>query len=62
MMLNDFLFADAGWFFFAVLSIVVGAVSLTAFAQDLLPSKVHANSPSRNSSSPELPTNTSKQL
>ena len=38
-MMSDSLFSDAGWFFFAVWSVVVGAISVTAFGHDLLPCK-----------------------
>ena len=38
-MMSDSLFSDAGWFFFAIWSVVVGAISVTAFGRDLLPSK-----------------------
>jgi len=38
-MMSDSIFSDAGWFFFALWSIVVGAISVTAFGRDLLPSK-----------------------
>ena len=38
-MMSDSLFSDAGWFFFAIWSVVVGAINLTAFGRDLLPAK-----------------------
>jgi hypothetical protein len=38
-MMSDSLFSDAGWFFFALWSVVVGAISVTAFGRDLLPHK-----------------------
>ncbi len=34
--------SDAGWFFFAIWSIAVGALSIAAFGRDLLPSKAQA--------------------
>lgn len=37
-MMYDSFFSDAGWFFFAIWSIVVGTFSVTAFAPDLLAS------------------------
>jgi hypothetical protein len=43
-MMSDSLFSDAGWFFFAVWSVVVGAISVTAFGRDLLPSKARVES------------------
>ena len=38
-MMSDSLFSDASWFFFAIWSVVVGAINLTAFGRDFLPSK-----------------------
>jgi len=38
-MMSDFFFTDASWFFFALWSVVVGAISVTAFGRDFLPSK-----------------------
>ena len=38
-MMSDSLFSDASWFFFAIWSVVVGAINLTAFGRDLLPAK-----------------------
>jgi hypothetical protein len=41
MIMNDsyrFLF-DAGWLFFAAWTLVIGAVSLTAFRNDLFPAR-----------------------
>ena len=38
-MMSDAFLSDAGWLFFAVWSVVVGAVSIAAFGRDLLPSK-----------------------
>jgi len=43
-MMSDSLLADAGWFFFAIWSIAVVTVSITAFGRDLLPSKASATS------------------
>jgi len=54
-MMSDSLFADAGWFFFAIWSIAVVTVSITAFGRDLLPSKASANSPAPNRSSTQAP-------
>ena len=43
-MLSDSFFADAGWLFFAIWSIAVCIVSITAFASDLVPSRAASNS------------------
>ena len=61
MMMNDSLFADAGWFFFVIWSIVVGTVSVAAFGRDLLPSKTAASSASSGSAT-RVPTNNSGGL
>ena len=39
MMMSDSLLFDAGWLFFAAWSVIIGAVGVTAFGRDLLPSK-----------------------
>lgn len=41
-MMSDSLFSDAGWLFFAIWSIAVGIVNITAF--DLVPTKADATS------------------
>ncbi|MBZ5688694.1 MAG: hypothetical protein LAP86_27090 [Acidobacteriia bacterium] len=51
-MMSDSLFSDAGWFFFAIWSIAVGIVNITAFGRDLVPSK--APSTSRNTSTTRI--------
>jgi hypothetical protein len=43
-MMSDSFFADAGWLFFAIWSIAVSVVSVTAFASDLAPSKAPSGS------------------
>ena len=53
-MMSDFLFSDAGWFFFALWSIAVTTISIMAFGRDLLPSEP-ANSPVRSASSAQVP-------
>jgi hypothetical protein len=45
-MMSDSFFADAGWLFFAMWSVAVCIVSITAFASDLVPSKAPSSSPS----------------
>jgi hypothetical protein len=45
-MMSDSFFADAGWLFFAIWSVAVCIVSITAFASDLVPSKAPSISPS----------------
>ena len=45
--MSESLFTDAGWFFFAAWSVVVGWVSVAAFGRDLLPAEVHADSEPR---------------
>ena len=35
---------DAGWLFFGAWSVIIGAVGLTAFGRDLLPSKAALDS------------------
>jgi hypothetical protein len=39
MTLNDSYLFDAGWLFFALWTVIVGAVSITAFRRDLIPSR-----------------------
>jgi hypothetical protein len=41
-MMSDSWLSDAGWLFFTAWSVVIGAVSIAAFGQDLLPSKPSA--------------------
>ncbi|HKV79287.1 MAG TPA: hypothetical protein VJP02_14160 [Candidatus Sulfotelmatobacter sp.] len=43
-MMSDSFFADAGWLFFAIWSIAVSIVSITAFGSDLVPAKAPASS------------------
>ena len=43
-MISDSFFADAAWLFFAIWSVAVCIVSITAFANDLVPSKAHSSS------------------
>jgi hypothetical protein len=43
-MLSDSLFSDAGWLFFAILSIVIGTFSVTAFSSDVVQVKAHTAS------------------
>ena len=38
------LLVDAGWLFFCAWSVIIGAVGLTAFGRDLLPSKAALDS------------------
>ena len=45
MLMSDSLLFDAGWLFFAAWSVIIGAVGLTAFGRDLLPSKAPLDSP-----------------
>ena len=61
-MLRDSLFSDAGWLFFAIWSIVIGALSVAAFGGDLLEAKTPAISPSRNTSSNTATQNSSRKL
>jgi len=49
MMLNDSLFSDAGWFFFAIWSIVIGILSIAAFGCDLRSSRATSESKPRRS-------------
>jgi hypothetical protein len=39
--INDSYLVDAGWFFFAAWSVVVGIVSVAAFGRDFFPSRTH---------------------
>jgi hypothetical protein len=39
MSINDSYLFDAGWLFFAFWTVIVGAVSITAFRRDLFPSR-----------------------
>jgi hypothetical protein len=43
-MMSDSFFADAGWLFFAIWSVAVCIVSITAFASDMVPSKAPSSS------------------
>jgi len=52
--MSDFLFSDAGWFFFVIWSVAVATVNIAAFGRDLLPSKA-VNSPVRGASSAHVP-------
>ena len=61
-MLRDSLFSDAGWLFFAIWSIVIGALSLAAFDRDLLEAKTSAISPSRSTASHTATPNTPGKL
>ncbi len=62
MPMNDSFLFDAGWLFLAVWTVIVGAVSITAFHRDLFPSRArleltdHHQSKSP-SSSPETHSN-----
>ena len=42
-MTTESFLSNAGWFFFSVWSLVVGAVSIAAFGRDLLPSKARVD-------------------
>jgi hypothetical protein len=56
MTLNDSYLFDAGWLFFALWTVIVGAVSITAFRRDLFPSRTNlelAHHPTTNSAPPE---------
>jgi len=59
-MMSDSFFADAGWLFFAIWSVAVCIVSITAFASDLVPSK--APSSSRSTAPAEARPNRSGKL
>jgi hypothetical protein len=61
-MVPDSLFSDAGWLFFAIWSIVIGALSVAAFGRDLLEANTPAISPSRNTSSNTATQNSSRKL
>ena len=61
-MLGDSIFSDAGWLFFAIWSIVIGALSVAAFGRDLLQAKAPAISPSRSTSSNTATQNSSRKL
>jgi hypothetical protein len=61
-MLRDSLFSDAGWLFFAIWSIVIGALSVAAFGRDLLEAKTSAISPSRGASSNPATQNSPRKL
>lgn len=43
-MMSDSLFSDASWFFFALWTIAVATVNITAFGRDLLPSRASPES------------------
>lgn len=58
-MMADVILSDAGWFFFALWSVVLGAVSLKAFAGDLLPSRAQATAPGMDPSGQNSPRNSS---
>jgi hypothetical protein len=38
--MRDWLFSDMSWLFFAMLSVIVAAISYAAFRRDPMPSKV----------------------
>ena len=59
-MMSDSLFSDAGWLFFAIWSIAVGIVNITAFGPDLVPSK--APSSSRSTTAAQANQNSSRKL
>ena len=59
-MMSDSFFADAGWLFFAIWSVAVCIVSITAFAHDLVPSK--APSSSRSTTPAQARKNGSRKL
>lgn len=40
--MTEFYLLDAGWIFFAALSVVIAVVTLKAFADDLFPSRTPA--------------------
>ena len=61
-MLRDSLFSDAGWLFFAIWSIVIGALSVAAFGRDLLEAKTPAILPSRKTSSSAATQNSPRKL
>jgi hypothetical protein len=58
-MMSDSFFADAGWLFFAIWSIAVCIVSVTAFGSDLSVSKAPSGS---RSSNPQAHQNSSGKL
>ena len=60
-MLRDSLFSDAGWLFFVIWSIVIGALSVAAFGRDLLEAKTPAIPHSRGSSSNTAAQNSSRK-
>jgi hypothetical protein len=57
-MMSDSLFSDAGWLFFAIWSIAVGIVNITAF--DLVPTK--APTASRDTSAAQIHDDRSAEL
>jgi hypothetical protein len=59
-MMSDSFFADAGWLFFAIWSIAVCIVSVSAFGSDLAPSK--APSSSRSTTPAQAHQNTSSKV
>jgi hypothetical protein len=59
-MMSDSFFTEAGWLFFAIWSVAVCVVSITAFASDLVPSK--APSSSRSTTPTQAHQNTSDNL
>ena len=61
-MLRDSLFSDAGWLFFAIWSIVIGALSVAAFGGDLLQGKRPAILPSPSGSRSKATPNGSGKL
>jgi hypothetical protein len=61
-MLRDSLFSDAGWLFFVIWSIVIGAFSVAAFGRDLLEAKTSAISPSHGTSSNAATQNSPRKL
>jgi len=62
MLLRDSVFSDAGWLFFAIWSIVIGAFSVAAFGRDLLEAKTPAISTSRTGSSNRATQSSSRKL
>ena len=61
-MMSDSLFAEAGWLFFALWSIAVATVTITAFGRDLLPSKSPAGSALPANSGARIQTTSSANL
>jgi hypothetical protein len=57
--LTDSFLSNAGWLFFAAWSAILTALSVTAFGNDLLPSKASVDSPhaTHSSTDPAGPSN-----